>query len=138
MIIDHLEDNQVFESTKLVDHFLNPRNVGIIEGTSYQAIVGDPKCGDYIELYIKIDDEKLTDIKYLVYGCMGAIATSSALTEIAKNKTITEALKITDNDVISFLGGIPEHKKHCSLLGVLALQLALKKYIEVKSNEEGV
>lgn len=129
MEINHSKELQASELTKLVDHFLNPRNVGVIEGTRYQATVGDPKCGDFIELYLEIQDGKLADVKYLVYGCMGAIATSSALTEIAKDKTIAEALKITDNDIISFLGGIPEQKKHCSLLGVRALHLAINKYI---------
>ncbi len=115
-------------SQNVLEHFLNPRNVGRIEAPDAAAKVGDPGCGDYIELFLRMEGNKIAEIKYLVFGCAGAISTSSALTELAKGKSVAEALEITDDDVIDYLGGIPERKKHCSLLGVKALHSAIKAY----------
>jgi nitrogen fixation NifU-like protein len=112
-------------SKQIMDHFLHPRNVGKIEDATAYAKVGDPSCGDYIVLFLKLDDNIISDIKYLVYGCAGAIATSSALSELVKGKTVEYALNVTDDDVVNYLCGLPENKKHCSLLGVRALHAAL-------------
>lgn len=116
--------------SKLMDHFLNPRNVGTLPEPCYHVTVGDSKCGDFIELFAKIDKGRVLDLKYLVYGCMGAITTSSALTEIAIGKSVEALLNITDDDVVDYLGGIPENKKHCSLLGVQGLHQAIREYLE--------
>ncbi|MEW6623185.1 MAG: iron-sulfur cluster assembly scaffold protein [Bacillota bacterium] len=115
-------------SQNVIDHFINPRNVGKLKDANAYAKVGDPKCGDYIELYLKVDFGVIEDIKYLVYGCAGAISTTSALTEVVKGKSLNAALEVTDDEVIEYLGGIPERKRHCSLLGVKALHSAIMEY----------
>jgi len=112
----------------LIDHFTHPRNVGEIENPDAMAMVGDPTCGDYIRVYIKVDGGKLSDFKFLVQGCPGAISTSSIATELAIGKTLDEALKLTDNDVIEAAGGIPARKAHCSLLAIKALHQAVLNY----------
>ena len=116
----------------VLDHFLNPRNVGKAENPDAQVKVGDPSCGDYIELSLRIEQGKIAELKYLVFGCIGAISTSSALSELALNKSIDEAMLITDDDVVAYLKGIPENKRHCSLLGVKGLQAALDQYQAAK------
>jgi nitrogen fixation NifU-like protein len=112
----------------LLEHFVNPRNVGELseEETDGFGLVGDPGCGDQMKLWISVSDERIEKISFKSFGCPGAIATSSALTTLAEGRTLEEARRITDDDVIELLGGIPEHKKHCSLLGVRALQAALE------------
>jgi nitrogen fixation NifU-like protein len=114
----------------VMEHFTNPRNIGeMTEGeTDGFALLGDPSCGDQLKLWIKVQDNKIMDIKFKCFGCPGAIATSSMLTVLAKGKTIEQAKKLTDNDVIRALGGIPEVKKHCSLMGVNALHHAISDY----------
>ena len=112
----------------LIDHFTNPRNVGEIENPDAQAVVGDPTCGDYIEVFIKVNDGRVSDFKFLVMGCPGAIATSSIATELAIGKTLEEALKLTDNDVIHAAGGIPARKAHCSLLAIRGLHQAILNF----------
>lgn len=114
----------------VIDHFMNPRNVGELGETETNGygLVGDPSCGDQMKLWVTISDNRIAKIAFKSYGCPGAIATSSMLTELADGKTIEEARNITDDDVISALGGIPERKRHCSLLGVLALQKALEDH----------
>ncbi|MBK5100382.1 MAG: iron-sulfur cluster assembly scaffold protein [Desulfobacteraceae bacterium] len=114
----------------VIDHFTNPRNVGEVENANAEAVVGDPSCGDQMKVFLRVEDSRIVYIKFKSYGCPGAIATSSMLTELAKGKTIEEALMITDDDVIMSLGGIPERKKHCSLMGVMGLQEAIKNYSE--------
>jgi nitrogen fixation NifU-like protein len=114
----------------VMDHFTNPRNIGEMtedEADGF-ALLGDPACGDQLRLWIKVQDNRIVDIKFKCFGCPGAIATSSMLTVLAKGKTIEQAKKLTDNDVIIALGGIPEVKEHCSLMGVGALHLAIKDY----------
>ena len=91
---------------------------------------GDPECGDHLILYIKVKDNLIADISFLVYGCVAAIATSSMTTELVKGKTLEEALRLTDEDVASALGGLPENKLHCSLLGPTALKAAIQDYYE--------
>jgi nitrogen fixation protein NifU and related proteins len=112
----------------LIEHFTRPRNVGEIEDPDAMAIVGDPACGDHIRVYIKVNDGRLSEFKFLLQGCPGAIATSSIATELAVGKTLDEALNLTDNDVIKAAGGIPARKAHCSLLAVKALQQAILNY----------
>ena len=112
----------------LIDHFMHPRNVGEIEKPDAMAVVGDPTCGDFIRVYIKVDDGRISAFKFLTQGCPGAISTSSIATELAIGKTLEEALKLTDNDVIEAAGGIPARKAHCSLLAIKGLHQAILDY----------
>jgi nitrogen fixation NifU-like protein len=107
----------------VMDHFRNPRNVGVIENANGIGEVGNPLCGDMMTIYLKITDEKIEDIKFQTFGCGSAIAVSSMLTEIAKGKTVEEAKKITNKDVAKALEGLPKNKLHCSNLGADALNL---------------
>jgi len=118
----------LFYNNLVIDHFTNPRNVGELENPDVEAVVGDPSCGDQMKVSIRVDNNRIVDIKFKSYGCPGAIATSSMMTELAKGKTTEEALMITDDDVVISLGGIPERKRHCSLLGVIGLQEAINDY----------
>jgi nitrogen fixation NifU-like protein len=120
----------LFYSDALIDHFVNPRNVGELPDaeTDGYGLVGDPSCGDQMKLWISVREGKIEKIAFKSFGCPGAIATSSMLTDLAKGRTLQEARQITDDDVVEALGGIPERKKHCSLLGVLALQAAIKDW----------
>ena len=112
----------------VIEHFMCPKNVGSMPDADSEGTCGDPNCGDYLTIYIKVKDNLITDISFLVFGCAAAIASSSMTTELAKNKTLAEALKITDNDIANALGGLPEHKMHCSVLGATALKNAIKNY----------
>ncbi|MEN6321379.1 MAG: iron-sulfur cluster assembly scaffold protein [Syntrophaceae bacterium] len=118
----------LFYTDRVIDHFSNPRNVGEMEDADGYALVGDPSCGDQMKLWIKVKDGMISDIKFKSFGCPGAIATSSMATELAAGKTIAEAKQLTDDDVILALGGIPENKRHCSLMGINALLAAIKDY----------
>jgi nitrogen fixation protein NifU and related proteins len=119
----------LFYSESVLDHFSNPRNVGRLDHhTSGFAVLGDPSCGDQMKLWISVDSDRICDIAFQSFGCPGAIATSSMLTVLAKDKTIEDAKRITDDDVVEALGGIPANKRHCSLLGVRALQAALEDF----------
>lgn len=118
----------LFYNELVVDHFSNPRNVGEIPDANGYALVGDPSCGDQMKLWIKVKEERICDIKFQSFGCPGAIATSSMATVLALGKTIAEARKLTDDDVILALGGIPENKRHCSLMGINALLAAIDDY----------
>jgi nitrogen fixation NifU-like protein len=115
-------------SKKVMEHFMNPRNVGVIENPDGYGKVGNPVCGDVMEIFIKVKDEKITDIKFRTFGCGSAIATSSMVTELAKGKHIDEAVKITRGDVASELEGLPPQKMHCSNLAADALHEAIKDY----------
>jgi nitrogen fixation NifU-like protein len=117
----------LFYNDMVIDHFSNPRNVGELpeNETDGYGLAGDPSCGDQMKLWICVRSGKIKKIAFKSYGCPGAIATSSMLTDLAIGKTVEEAGHITDDDVIEALGGIPERKKHCSLLGVKALQAAI-------------
>jgi nitrogen fixation NifU-like protein len=112
----------------LIDHFMHPRNVGEIDNPDAMAVVGDPTCGDFIRISIKVNEGRISDFKFLTQGCPGAISTSSIATELALGKTLEEALKLTDNDVIEAAGGIPARKAHCSLLAIRGLQEAIANY----------
>jgi len=115
-------------SEKVMDHFTNPRNVGEISDASGIGTVGNPVCGDVMKMYLKIENETITNVKFKTFGCGAAVATSSMVTEMVKGKTITEALKITNKAVAEALGGLPAVKMHCSVLAEEALRSALKDY----------
>ena len=119
----------------VMDHFKNPRNVGEIPDADGIGEVGNPVCGDMMNVYIKVADNKIADIKFKTFGCGAAIAVSSMLTELAKGKTIDEAMKITNKDVAQALGGLPQNKLHCSNLGADALHSAIKNYMDRKSGK---
>ncbi|HII84680.1 MAG TPA: Fe-S cluster assembly scaffold protein NifU [Methanobacterium subterraneum] len=126
-------------SEKVMDHFSNPRNVGEIEDADGVGTEGNPTCGDLMTIYIKVENEIITDIKFKTFGCAAAIATSSMITEMALGKTIEEALKITRNDVANELEGLPPVKMHCSNLAADALRAAIEDYQKKnteKSNED--
>jgi len=115
-------------SEKVMDHFRSPRNVGEIENPDGVGKVGNPVCGDIMELYIKVQEGVITDAKFKTFGCGAAIATSSMVTELVKNKTVEEALKISNRAVAEALGGLPPIKMHCSVLAEEALKKALDDY----------
>lgn len=115
-------------SDKVMEHFRSPRNVGEMENPDGVGKVGNPVCGDIMELYIKVKDDVITDAKFKTFGCGAAIATSSMVTELVKNKTIEEALKISNRAVAEALGGLPPIKMHCSVLAEEALKKALDDY----------
>lgn len=117
-------------SDKVMDHFMSPRNSGSMPDADAEGTMGDPNCGDTLTIYIKVRDEIIEDISFLVFGCTASIATSSMTTVLAKGKTLAEALKITEQDVIDALDGLPEEKEHCSNLGVSALKKAIKSYLD--------
>jgi nitrogen fixation protein NifU and related proteins len=117
-------------SEKVMEHFANPRNVGEIKDADGIGKVGNPVCGDLMWIYIKVKDNRLEDIKFKTFGCGAAIATSSMVTEMAKGKTLEEALKITRNDVAEALDGLPPIKMHCSNLAADGLHAAIKDYLE--------
>ncbi len=122
---------------KVMEHFRNPRNVGEMENPDGTGHVGNPVCGDIMELYIKVKDNVITDAKFKTFGCGAAIATSSMVTELVKGKTIEEALKISNRVVAEALGGLPSVKMHCSVLAEEALKSAIddyKKKHELKQN----
>ncbi len=115
-------------SKTVMDHFKEPKNVGVIDDADGMGEVGNPLCGDMMTLYLRIKDNIIDDIKFQTFGCGAAIAVSSMLTEMAKGKTLNEAKKITNKDVAKALEGLPKNKLHCSNLGADALQLAIKNY----------
>ena len=117
-------------SEKVLDHFRNPRNVGEIENADGIGTVGNPVCGDMMSVQIKVEDDRIKDIKFRTFGCGAAIATTSMTTELAKGKTLDEAMKITRKEVADELGGLPPVKMHCSNLAADALHEAIKDYRE--------
>lgn len=120
-------------SEKVMDHFANPRNVGVIEDANAVGEVGNAKCGDIMKMYMKINDEGvIEDIKFKTFGCGAAVATSSMATEMVKGKTIEEALKLTNKAVAEALDGLPPVKMHCSVLAEEAIQAALTDYYTCK------
>lgn len=123
-------------SDKVKEHFRNPRNVGTIKDADAVGRVGNPVCGDVMEIQLKVEDNIITDIKFQTFGCASAIATSSMITEMAKGKTLDEALEITRNDVADELDGLPPIKMHCSNLAADALHSAIEDYMEKQKNDE--
>lgn len=115
-----------------MEHFRNPRNMGEIPDADGIGTVGNPVCGDLMNIYIKVKDNRIADIKFKTFGCGAAIATSSMITELAKGKTLEEALKITRGNVAESLGGLPPIKMHCSVLAEEALKSAIDDYLKKK------
>ena len=113
---------------KVIEHYSNPRNVGEIEEASGIGEVGNPVCGDIMKMYLKIEDGIIKDVKFKTFGCGAAIATSSVSTELIKGKTIEEALKLSNKEVVNELGGLPPVKLHCSVLAEEAIKTAIADY----------
>ncbi len=122
-------------SEKVMEHFTKPRNIGEIEEPDGVGEVGNPTCGDMMKFTIKVKDNRLEDVKYFTFGCGAAIAVSSMVSEMAKGKTIEDALKITNKQVAEELGGLPGNKMHCSNLGADALHKAIEDYKEKQKVE---
>lgn len=122
-------------SKKVMEHFMNPKNVGVIENPDGYGKVGNPVCGDMMEIYIKVKDDIIIDIKFKTFGCGSAIATSSMVTELAIGKKVDEAMKLTRNDVANELDGLPPQKMHCSNLAADALHEAIKDYKNKKEKK---
>ena len=117
-------------SQLVMDHFQNPRNVGKMEDADGIGEVGNAKCGDIMKMYIKVEDGKISDVKFNTFGCGSAIATSSIATEMIKGKTIPEALRLSNQAVVEALGRLPAHKIHCSVLAEEAVKAAVKDYYD--------
>ncbi len=117
-------------SEKVMDHFSNPRNVGEIENADGIGEVGNAKCGDIMKMYIKVDGDVISDVKFKTFGCGAAVATSSIATEMIKGKKIEDALKITNSAVVEALDGLPPAKIHCSVLAEQAMKAAISNYYE--------
>ncbi|MBQ3816642.1 MAG: Fe-S cluster assembly scaffold protein NifU [Clostridia bacterium] len=117
-------------SEKVMDHFRNPRNVGVIENADGVGEVGNAKCGDIMKIYLKIENDIITDVKFETFGCGSAIASSSMATELIKGKPISQALELTNKAVVEALDGLPAHKLHCSVLAEEAIKSALKDYYD--------
>ena len=117
-------------SEKVMDHFRNPRNVGMIEIADGIGEVGNAKCGDIMKIYLKIENDTIVDVKFETFGCGSAIASSSMATELIKGKPVSEALSLTNKAVVEALDGLPAHKLHCSVLAEEAIKAALKDYYD--------
>jgi len=122
-------------SEKVMDHFRNPRNVGVIENADGVGEVGNAKCGDIMKMYLKIDDETITDVKFETFGCGSAIASSSMATEMIKGKPLAEAMQLTNQAVAEALDGLPDYKMHCSVLAEEAIKSAIEDYERKKRGE---
>ncbi|MGB4050829.1 MAG: Fe-S cluster assembly scaffold protein NifU [Methanoculleus sp.] len=123
-------------SQKVMEHFMNPRNVGVIENPDGYGKVGNPVCGDLMEIFIRVRDDVIEDIRFRTFGCGSAIATSSMVTELARGKTLEEALQITRDDVATELDGLPPLKLHCSNLAADALHAAIRDYQEKRGSRQ--
>ena len=117
-------------SDKVMDHFRHPRNVGVIEDADGVGEVGNPKCGDIMKMYLKIENDTIVDVKFETFGCGSAIASSSMATELIKGKPVSEALKLTNQAVTEALDGLPPQKLHCSVLAEEAIKAAMKDYYD--------
>lgn len=126
-------------SEKVMDHFRNPRNVGVIEDADGVGEVGNAKCGDIMKIYLKIENDIIADVKFETFGCGSAIASSSMATELIKGQPVSNALALTNKAVTEALGGLPPHKLHCSVLAEEAIKAAMKDYYDrsgIKYDEE--
>ena len=121
---------------KVMDHFEHPRNVGVIEDADGIGEVGNPLCGDIMKMYLKIDDDIITDVKFETFGCGSAIASSSMATELIKGKPVSEALQLTNKAVAEALDGLPDYKMHCSVLAEEAIKNALDDYHSKQAKKE--
>ena len=124
-------------SDKVMDHFTNPRNVGELENPDGVGEVGNARCGDIMRIYLKVENDVIVDVKFKIFGCGAAIASSSMATELIKGKTIDEALLITNKAVTQALDGLPPVKLHCSVLAEEAIQKAINDYKEKQKNKVG-
>ena len=124
-------------SEKVMDHFRNPRNVGVIEDANGVGEVGNAKCGDIMKMYLKIEDDVIKDVKFETFGCGSAIASSSMATELIKGQPVSEAMKLTNKAVAEALDGLPDYKMHCSVLAEEAIKNALDDYYEKKAKKAG-
>ena len=115
-------------SEKVMDHFRNPRNVGVIENADGVGEVGNARCGDIMKIYLKIEDDRIKDVKFETFGCGSAIASSSMATELIKGKPVSEAKELSNKAVAEALDGLPPHKMHCSVLAEEAIKKALEDY----------
>lgn len=122
-------------SEKVMDHFRNPRNVGVIENADGIGEIGNAKCGDIMKVYLKIDGDIITDAKFETFGCGSAIASSSMATEMIKGKPVSEALKLTNKAVAEALDGLPDYKMHCSVLAEQAIKNALDDYYKRRNQK---
>ena len=122
-------------SDKVMDHFLHPRNVGVIEDANAVGEVGNAKCGDIMKMYLKIEDGIIVDVKFETFGCGSAIASSSMATELIKGKPVEEAMQLTNKAVAEALDGLPDYKMHCSVLAEEAIQSALEDYYKNNPTE---
>ncbi len=125
-------------SEKVMDHFRHPRNVGSIENADGIGEVGNAKCGDIMKIYLKIDNDVVTDVKFETFGCGSAIASSSMATELIKGKPLNEVLELTNKAVTEALDGLPAHKLHCSVLAEEAIQAAVKDYYSKNNVKENL
>ena len=123
-------------SSKVMEHFRNPHNVGEIKDADGIGHVGNPVCGDIMELYIKVKDDVIVDAKFKTFGCGAAIATSSMITDLVKGKTVKEALEVSNRAVAEALGGLPKVKMHCSVLAEDALKRAIDDYLKKKGKND--
>ena len=122
----------IIYSEKVIEHFMCPQNAHSMPDANAEGSYGDPSCGDYLTVYLKVKDNRIEEISYLVFGCCASIATSSMTSVLAKGKTLEEALNITEEDIIQALDGLPENKVHCSNLGASALHNAINNYLKLK------
>jgi nitrogen fixation NifU-like protein len=123
-------------SSEVIDHFSDPRHIGMVDDADGVGLIGDPNCGDFMCISIKVEDWKIVDIGFLCKGCPAAIASGSATTEIAHGMTLEKAMCLTPEDVSNHLGGLPKEKMHCSNLGVDALRYAMADYLDLLSEEK--
>ncbi len=123
-----MAEQQIGYSKKVMEHFMNPHNVGVIENADGYGKVGNPVCGDLMEIFITVKGDRIEDIRFRTFGCGSAIATSSMVTDLAKGKTLDEAMRITRDDVATELEGLPPRKMHCSNLAADALHEAIRDY----------
>jgi nitrogen fixation NifU-like protein len=124
-------------SEKVMDHFFNPRNVGVIENPDAVGQVGNPVCGDIMKMYLKIENNIIVDVKFQTFGCGAAVATSSMITELIKGKNLEEALEISNKQVAEALDGLPPIKMHCSNLAESAVRSAIEDYRKKQENAKG-
>jgi nitrogen fixation NifU-like protein len=117
-----------FYSEKVIAHFKEPRNAGILEDADGIGEIGDPTCGDFMRVFIKVEENTITDVKYQIRGCPASIAVASVMTELAIGKDLDEALMLSDEDVLLALDGLPEEKIHCSVLGITGLRKAIQDH----------
>jgi nitrogen fixation protein NifU and related proteins len=117
-------------SAKVIEHFKNPKNVGAIEDANGIGEIGDPECGDFMKVYVKVKGDVVSDVKYQIRGCPASIACASVMTELAVGSNLDDAMVISDEDIINALDGLPEHKVHCSVLSATGLRKAIMDYFE--------